>query len=344
MRIVSDDSAGATTDARPARSGGVAEGSGWWSDDGTRQELMLESAQRREIILCRVRYAVATLAVVMSALFHPHWVVVAGSLLLVPVGVHLLVRAAIRRLRTVAEADRLGHRVLAADIAVATVTYLIFLSDPDAIPAVFVPLVVFELAVRFDLRYAVVGVAIFGVTVAIRVYYQIRVIPEGALRQPLLLVWILLVGLVLMLARELRAQDRLRLAAREERERIATNFRDVVGEVLARSGVPPHAASWAEVLDAVQRVCDDRSGERVSLAASIADLLVPAAREFGLTRREGEIIRLLAQDYSYDRIARALAVSGSTVRNHVHHVRGKLGVSSREEIVAFARAQGLVPS
>lgn len=319
-------------------------GAAWWPDDDDRGDLAVDSARRLETILVRMRYAVATLAVAMSALFHPAWVAIAATLFVFPVAVHAVVRRGLRRLHGEADARRLGRIVLAADLSVALLTYLLFLPDPDAIPAAFVPLIVFELAARFDWRYTISAVALFTVAIGVRIYFQLQVIPDGRLRQPLLLVWILLAALVLLLARELRTHDRLRLAARQERERIAASFRGVVGEVLLRSGVPPHAASWSQVLDAVQRVCNGNSGERAFLAANIADLLVPAAREFGLTRREREIIRLLAQDYSYDRIARVLAVSASTVRNHVHHIRGKLEVSSREEIVDFARAQGMLPA
>lgn len=305
-----------------------------------------DNARYLEIVLCRFRYAVAALAVmmVMVATRRPFSPITVLVITLFPVAVHIGVRMALRQADNLTAARRIGRWVLAVDAAVALGTYLAYLRDPVAIPAAFMPLLVLELAVRFDGRRATAAaMAVFATAVGVRVFFQVRVIPGGALRWPLLLVWVLLATLILVLSRELQAQARMRLAAQEDRARIAKSFQVVIGEVLTRSGVPPSAATWEDVLNAVRLVCDEQPAECAVLAASIADLLVPVAREFGLTRREREVVRLLAMGYSYDRIARSLFVSGSTVRNHTHNVRSKLGLSSREEVVAFARKQGLAP-
>ena len=296
------------------------------------------------MLLCRLRYAAAALTVTMAALLRPNWVGVAVGLAAVSVALSGYVQVALRRMHTLAQLRQLGNRVFAMDVTLAGTTYAVFLGDANAIPAAFLPLLVFELAARYRRRGEVIGLAVFVSALCLRIAYQEWLIPDGALRTPLLLVWVTLGVLLLALSRELSARDQLRLAVLEERERIAKSFRTVIGEVLSRSGVPEHAASAADVLEAVRRICDERSNEYTSLAVNIADMLVPAAREFGLTRREREVVGLLAMGYSYERIAKALFVSGSTVRNHVHHVRGKLGLSSRDEVVAFARRQGITPS
>lgn len=312
------------------------------SDTPTR--MILEGARHLELVFCRFRYAVAVVAFLVAAERRPFSPATALALLLVPVAVHIGVRAGLRRVDTLASARRLGRRVLAADAVAALVIYLAFLGDPAAIPAAFVPLLVFELAVRFDGRPGIAaGLAVFAAAVGVRVYYQLRVIPDGSLRWPLLLIWLLLAALITVLARELRAQARMRLAALRDRDRIADSFQLVIGEVLVRSGVPPQAATWDDVLAAVRALCEREPAECATLAAGIADLLVPADQAFGLTRREREIARLLGQGYSYERIARALFISGSTVRNHVFNIRSKLGLSSREELIAFARKQCLAP-
>ena len=304
--------------------------------------LVLGNARHLELVLCRFRYAVAALALVMAAGRRPFPAATALALLVVPVAVHAGVWLALRRVGTPAAARRLGHWVLAADAAVALTIYLLFLPDPSAIPAAFVPLLVFELAVRFEGRAGLAaGLALFAAAVGMRVFYQLRVIPGGALRWPLLLVWVLLAVLIVVLARELQAQARLRLAAQRDRERVADSFQLVVGQILTRSGIAPHEATWEDVLTAVRSLCDRESAECATLAAGIADLLVPASQAFGLTRREREVVRLLALGYPYERIARALFVSGSTVRNHVHNIKAKLGLTSREEVIAFACQQGL---
>jgi PAS domain S-box-containing protein len=61
-----------------------------------------------------------------------------------------------------------------------------------------------------------------------------------------------------------------------------------------------------------------------------------------LTRRELEILRLLARGAGTRVIAAKLHVSPVTVRNHVQHVLGKLGVHSRLEAAACAIRRGLV--
>jgi DNA-binding NarL/FixJ family response regulator len=57
--------------------------------------------------------------------------------------------------------------------------------------------------------------------------------------------------------------------------------------------------------------------------------------EFQLTAREREILRLLAEDETLHGIAHRLDLSYATIRNHVQHILGKLGVHSILEAVAF---------
>jgi two-component system, NarL family, nitrate/nitrite response regulator NarL len=61
-----------------------------------------------------------------------------------------------------------------------------------------------------------------------------------------------------------------------------------------------------------------------------------------LTRREGEVLRLLAQGLRQPDIARQLVISSSTVSSHIEHILGKLGVHSRAEAVAVAHHSGFV--
>ncbi len=58
-----------------------------------------------------------------------------------------------------------------------------------------------------------------------------------------------------------------------------------------------------------------------------------------LTSRENQIVLLLYEGYRYREIAEQLAVSLATVRTHVHHIYGKLGVSRREELFLMLRAE-----
>ena len=67
----------------------------------------------------------------------------------------------------------------------------------------------------------------------------------------------------------------------------------------------------------------------------------PSAAPHGLTAREREVLRLLAQRYTDPEIAATLFLSPRTVHRHVAHVFDKLGVSSRREAAAAAARLGL---
>jgi len=61
-----------------------------------------------------------------------------------------------------------------------------------------------------------------------------------------------------------------------------------------------------------------------------------------LTERERDVLRLLAVGQSTPEIARALYLEVNTVRTHVKHLYGKLGVHSRDQAVWRARELGLL--
>ena len=61
-----------------------------------------------------------------------------------------------------------------------------------------------------------------------------------------------------------------------------------------------------------------------------------------LTKRELEVLSLLAQGFSTDDIARSLSISPSTTRNHIRNILQKLQVHSRLEAVVRAYQSGLI--
>lgn len=62
-----------------------------------------------------------------------------------------------------------------------------------------------------------------------------------------------------------------------------------------------------------------------------------------LTGREDQVLRQLIGGRSPKEIARAEAISVSTVRGHIDRILAKLGVSSQREALAMARAAGWPP-
>jgi len=68
---------------------------------------------------------------------------------------------------------------------------------------------------------------------------------------------------------------------------------------------------------------------------------VPSMHDFSgenyhsLTRREREVLTLIAAGQSNRQMAEYLVVSPETVKTHVRHVLGKLGVARKAEIQAI---------
>jgi LuxR family maltose regulon positive regulatory protein len=67
-----------------------------------------------------------------------------------------------------------------------------------------------------------------------------------------------------------------------------------------------------------------------------SDLIEP------LTRREAEVLELLAMGLSNKKIADTLVISPFTVRRHVENVSDKIGVRGRFAVVERARRLGLI--
>jgi DNA-binding NarL/FixJ family response regulator len=61
-----------------------------------------------------------------------------------------------------------------------------------------------------------------------------------------------------------------------------------------------------------------------------------------LTRREHQVLMLLAEGCDSDVVAKRLGIARNTVRTHVHSILGKLNVHTRLEAAAFAERYGMV--
>jgi DNA-binding NarL/FixJ family response regulator len=62
--------------------------------------------------------------------------------------------------------------------------------------------------------------------------------------------------------------------------------------------------------------------------------------EGGLTRREVDVVRLVAEGLSNPQIARRLVLSEATVKTHLNHLLSKLDVDGRPGLVAWAWRHG----
>ncbi|MGW2783943.1 response regulator [Streptomyces populi] len=86
---------------------------------------------------------------------------------------------------------------------------------------------------------------------------------------------------------------------------------------------------------------------RTVLSPAVASRLVsavraPASSAGSLSAREREVLALVARGTSNCEIARELFVSEATVKTHLTHVYGKLGVKDRAAAVATAYERGIL--
>ncbi|HXQ89673.1 MAG TPA: LuxR C-terminal-related transcriptional regulator, partial [Solirubrobacterales bacterium] len=86
----------------------------------------------------------------------------------------------------------------------------------------------------------------------------------------------------------------------------------------------------------VREAAAERAGSLLVLEEERAPS-AEALRALGLTRRQSEVLHLLARGRSTDEIAADLFVSRQTVRKHLEHIYHRLGVNTREAAVAMAR-------
>jgi HD-GYP domain-containing protein (c-di-GMP phosphodiesterase class II) len=84
-----------------------------------------------------------------------------------------------------------------------------------------------------------------------------------------------------------------------------------------------------------------RTVDGVLEAAGAAPLRVRQGYPAGLTEREVEVLRLLAQGRSNKQIAEALVVTEKTAGHHVEHIYAKAGVSTRVGAALFAMRHDL---
>ena len=140
------------------------------------------------------------------------------------------------------------------------------------------------------------------------------------------------------------ATRRLRLLPGAPRVLILTNYdtdADILGAIEAgASGYLLKDAPPTELIAAVRAAAAGQS----ALAPAIASKLAGRSRvtETRLSPREVEVLGLVAAGRPNRQIGQDLFLSEATVKSHLVHIFGKLGVSSRTSAVASARASGVI--
>ncbi len=131
---------------------------------------------------------------------------------------------------------------------------------------------------------------------------------------------------------------------------------DVIAVIRAGArGYVTKTISTAELTDAVRRVAAGDAVFSHRLAGFVLDAFAasPNPDSSGdpkpsfdpeldqLTGREREVLRLIAQGYTYKEIARELYISVKTVESHVSSVLRKLQLSSRHQLTRWAAERRL---
>jgi non-specific serine/threonine protein kinase len=139
---------------------------------------------------------------------------------------------------------------------------------------------------------------------------------------------------------------------------VAQRIRDEIGEQVPASMRERHDAGLERVRRSLGRRFDriwaegqvaspqDASAMALTLGTAAPARLVPLDPErspaHGLSPREIEVVRLIAEGRSSKEIAETLFISVRTVGTHITNIFGKLGVSSRSALTAYAHREGLV--
>ena len=90
----------------------------------------------------------------------------------------------------------------------------------------------------------------------------------------------------------------------------------------------------ADIVDIVRRL--------LAQASSVTGWPAPKTTGGALTERERSVLALVAIGQSNKEVARAMSISGETVKSHLKSIYTKLGVQQRAQAVVLARSLGLI--
>jgi LuxR family maltose regulon positive regulatory protein len=149
------------------------------------------------------------------------------------------------------------------------------------------------------------------------------------------------IGIHILLALAQQGAHRSAQAERELRQALALAEPEGYRRIFLDEGAP-----LAALLET--RLSGGAGGSYVR--SLLADLRSAATRETGqlsplvepLTRREQEVVHLIAEGASNQEISEALVIALGTVKKHITTIFAKVGVTSRTQLLARARELGLL--
>jgi DNA-binding NarL/FixJ family response regulator len=110
-----------------------------------------------------------------------------------------------------------------------------------------------------------------------------------------------------------------------------------------RAGAVAFLHHGSRTEDLLRSIRNARVGEVTLPAQEAAHLIRLVGRHETLSRRESEVLRLVARGLANKQIAHELALSRATVKCHVSSILAKLGLASRTQVALYAARIGLVP-
>ena len=114
---------------------------------------------------------------------------------------------------------------------------------------------------------------------------------------------------------------------------------------MLQNGAVGYVLKGSIASDLVDTIRITHSGKAV-FSSEVTSVLLstpsPQSQNFGLTERELEVLRLMAQGLNSGEIATRLTVSQSTVKFHINNLIRKFGVETRSEAIVIAAKHNLV--
>jgi DNA-binding NarL/FixJ family response regulator len=173
---------------------------------------------------------------------------------------------------------------------------------------------------------------------------------EEALEQALALQPdVILMDLVMPKLDGVGAMRELRTRVPESRVIVLTSFLDDERLLPAiQAGAAGYLLKNAEPAELARAIRAAHAGETIidpTVASRLVQAIADGPRSRSdqtLTRREREVLELIARGRSNKRIALELEITEKTVKTHVGHVLAKLGVSDRTQAALVAVREGLV--
>ena len=119
---------------------------------------------------------------------------------------------------------------------------------------------------------------------------------------------------------------------------------EIIREML-QNGAVGYVLKGSLATDLVATIRAAYAGKLVFSDEIVQTLLEPFSAEavdFGLTRRELEVLRLLSAGLSNGQIAVRLVISASTVKFHLVNIIAKMNVKTRSEAIVLAAKHNLI--